>query len=231
MKRKILISGVVLFCFFGNLPAQSIYPGQFEDKVIVKNTISGKALNFDLKDVRLLDSPFKSNMERDGKWLLSITADQWSHAFRYNAGLRCFRRDELGGWEKLEVRGHSTAHALSALALMYASTGDNAYKVKGDSIIAALAEVQQVLNQDGYLSAFPIHYMERNIDHQQVWAPWYVIHKILAGLVDMYLYTDNKQALEVATQLGMWSYRTIASVSDEQLDKILIGENGAMPEV
>ena len=47
---------------------------------------------------------------------------------------------KLGGWESLdcELRGHTTGHVMSALALMYAATNDQAMKAKGDSIVHAL---------------------------------------------------------------------------------------------
>jgi DUF1680 family protein len=59
----------------------------------------------------------------------------------------------LGGWEayKVELRGHTTGHMLSALSLMYASTGNGIYRIKSDSLAAGLAGVQRVLNRDGQL--------------------------------------------------------------------------------
>ena len=71
---------------------------------------------------------------------------------------------KLGGWESLdcELRGHTTGHMLSALALMYAATGSDVFKMKGDSLVAGLAEVQAV-GTGGYLSAYPEELINRNI--------------------------------------------------------------------
>ena len=40
---------------------------------------------------------------------------------------------------------------------------------------------------------------------QPVWAPFYTIHKIMAGLFDMYQLTDNKDALKVVEGMAGWA--------------------------
>ena len=148
---------------------------------------------FPLKDVRLLDSPFKENQERSGAWLRSIDVNRLLHSFRTTAGVWAGNEGgymtvkKLGGWESLdcELRGHTTGHVLSACALQYASTGDPAFKAKGDSLVLGLREVQ-LAHGNGYLSAFPEELIDRNIRGERVWAPWYTLHKILAGLIDQY---------------------------------------------
>ncbi|MEJ7661516.1 MAG: beta-L-arabinofuranosidase domain-containing protein [Hymenobacter sp.] len=115
--------------------------------------------------MRLLPGPFKANLDREGQWLLSLPVDRLLYSFRVNAGLLPGQPDgvtktpkPLGGWEALtiDLRGHSTGHVLSGLAFQYASTGNPVFRVKSDSLVAGLAEVQQALKQGGYLSAFPI---------------------------------------------------------------------------
>jgi DUF1680 family protein len=113
---------------------------------------------------------------------------------------------------------------------MYASTGDQQYKIKGDSLVTGLAAVQNALNQDGYLSAFPQELINRNIKGQRVWAPWYTLHKILSGLIDQYLYTDNKQALDVAAKMGSWAYKKLQPVTSEQRTIMLRNEFGGINE-
>lgn len=170
-------------------------------------------------------------MERDGRWLLSIDNNRLLHSWRVNAGMPTNGRP-LGGWEGLDVelRGHILGHVLSGLALMYASTGDIAYKNKADSLVNALAEIQQVLNQEGYLSAFPQNLVNRAIDGNQVWAPWYTLHKIMAGLIDMYQYTGNKQALDVVVKMSDWAYHKLEKLSLEQLAIMHKAEFGGMIE-
>jgi DUF1680 family protein len=208
------------------------YPGQFTDKINVTEKIPVKAYSFDLKDVKLLDSPFAQNMEREGKWLLSMDMQRLLHNYRVNAGLRSNAR-AYGGWEALDVelRGHTLGHVLSGLAMMYASTGDEAYRNRGDSLVTALAECQRALDRGGYISAYPEYFIDRVIAGQPVWAPWYTLHKIYAGLLDMYLYADNQQALDVLNKAAGWAFNKIGALSDEQLALMLRTEFGGMNEV
>jgi DUF1680 family protein len=144
-----------------------------------------------------------------------------------------FVTQKLGGWESLDcdLRGHTTGHVLSALAMFYGSTGGEKYKIKADSLVKGLAEVQTALKQDGYLSAFPQNLINRNIAGQSIWAPWYTLHKIFSGLIDQYLYCDNKLALEVAVKMTDWAYNKLKPLTEEQRTKMLRNEFGGMNDV
>ena len=76
-------------------------------KLKVQSAVPLKARAFSLRDVRLLDGPFKHAMELDEKYLLSLDVDRLLHNFRVNAGLPS-KAPPLGGWEepKGELRGH-----------------------------------------------------------------------------------------------------------------------------
>ena len=56
---------------------------------------------------------------------------------------------------------------------MYASPGSEIFKLKGDSLVTGLAEVQAALG-NGYLGAYPEALINRNIRGTSVWAPWYL---------------------------------------------------------
>jgi len=190
-----------------------------------------KAQPFSLQDVRLLDSPFKTAMERDGACLLSLDPDRLLHNFRVNAGLPS-SAEPLGNWEKpgCELRGHLTGHTLSACALMYASTGDKRFKERSDLLVRELAKCQAALGASGYLSAFPETLFERLERGEKVWAPYYTLHKIFAGLLDAQALCGNAQALEVASKLGDWAVARTGRLSDEQLQKALETEHGGINE-
>lgn len=238
--RKIYIIILSLFCQL-SINAQSVYPGQHLDKI--KQPLNGevKAFSFDLKDVRLLDSPFRQNMERESKWILSLGVDRLLHSFRNTAGVYAGREGgymtikKLGGWESLdcELRGHSIGHIMSGLAYLYASTGDERYKIKADSLVAGLAEVQDILienGQKGYISAYPENLINRNIAGKSVWAPWYTLHKVYAGLIDQYLYCDNKEALDIMKEAASWAYQKLMPLSEEQRALMLRNEFGGVNE-
>ena len=238
MHVKIIFLFVTLVTLCFHSQAQSIYSGQNESQFTKTMYVSLKALSFNVSDVRLLDSRFKDNMERESQWILSISADRLLHSFRTTAGLYSgnkggyFTVTKLGGWESLdcELRGHSTGHILSGLALLYATTGNEIYKIKADSIIQSLVAVQQALDQGGFISAYPQMLIDRNIAGQRVWAPWYTLHKIYAGLIDQYLYCHNSQALEIIKNAADWAYNKLSPLSDETRQTMLRNEFGGVNE-
>ena len=185
MRNKSLILMTICAALSTGLSAQSVYPGQHAGKMKKVTTAPMQVESFDLKDVRLLPSRFRDNMMRDSAWMTSIATNRLLHGFRNNAGVFAGREGgymtvkKLGGWESLdcELRGHTTGHLLSAYALMYASTGSEIFKLKGDSLVTGLAEVQAALG-NGYLSAYPEELINRNIRGTSVWAPWYTLHKL-----------------------------------------------------
>ncbi len=89
--------------------------------------------------------------------------------------------------------------------------------------------MQDVLGS-GYVSAFPEELINRNLRGEGVWAPWYTLHKIMSGLIDQYLYADNKQALEVAMKMGDWAYNKLHGQSEETRRKMLRNEFGGINE-
>lgn len=200
-------------------------------KLKVQSVIPLKAKAFRLQDVRLLEGPFKRAMDLDRQYLLSFDVDQLLHNFRVNAGLGSSAKP-LGGWEepKCELRGHFVGHYMTACALMHASTGDEWLKDKGDQVVAGLAECQQKIGS-GYLSAFPESFFDRVEARTRVWAPYYTLHKIYAGLLDMYVYCDNQQALEVCKKFADWVITRNGRLTDEQMEKMLGTEHGGMNEV
>jgi DUF1680 family protein len=196
----------------------------------VADKIPLKAIGFDLKDVRLLDGPFKHAMDLDHRYLLSLDPDRLLHNFRVNSGLPSSAQP-LGGWEApdCELRGHFVGHYLSACAEMVEATGDAKLKHNADYVVAELARCQAKLG-NGYLSAYPETFIDRVEAQQRVWAPWYTLHKIYAGLMDMYVHCGNAQALEVARKFGDWAKHRTDRLSDEQMQRMLGNEHGGMNE-
>jgi len=213
----------------GTVRADALADG--ETQIKVQPVIALQARAFRLQDVRLLDGPFKRAMELDRQYLLSLDVDRLLHNFRVNAGLPS-SAEPLGGWEepKCEVRGHFVGHYLTACALMYASTGDERLKDKGNAVVAGLAECQAKIGT-GYLSAYPEEFFDRVEALKRVWAPYYTLHKIYAGLLDMYVYCDNPQALDVCRKFADWVIARNSRLSDEQMQKMLGTEHGGMNEV
>jgi DUF1680 family protein len=212
------------------LPARADSLADDNNKLKVQPVAHLKVQAFGLREVGLLPGPFKHAMELDKKYLLSLDVDRLLRNFRVNAGLPS-NATPLGGWEApdCELRGHFVGHFLSACALMYASTGEQRLKEKADVVVAGLAECQAKLGS-GYLSAYPESFIDRVEKRTPVWAPYYTLHKIIAGLEDVYVYCDNPQALEVAQKFGDWVIARNSNLSDEQMQAMLGTEHGGMNE-
>lgn len=231
MKRQMSVLIAILLCASWISAASAAATQDARFKIKVQPSVPLQAVPFHLADVRLLDGPFKHAMELNHKYLLSLDVDRLLHTFRLNANLPS-SAEPLGGWEepKGELRGHFTGHYLTACALMYASTGDDRLKQKGNAVVAGLAECQAKLG-NGYLSAYPEEFFDRVEKQQRVWAPYYTLHKIYAGLLDMYVYCENPQALEVCRKFADWVIARNGRLSEEQMQAMLGNEHGGMNEV
>ena len=201
----------------------------------VKDSVQAQARPFDLDSVRLIGTSQLKLMELNRDFLQSLETDRLLHTFRLTAGLPS-SAEPLGGWEKpdVELRGHFTGHFLSGCALMSVSAGDTMLRDKGSLVVAELAKCQKAngtANGNGYLSAFPASFFDRLKAGQKVWAPWYTLHKIMAGLLDMYVLARNEQALDVVRGMAGWTKRWTDSLNDEDMARVLRVEFGGMNEV
>ncbi len=205
-------------------------PAAGASKSTTRELISAQALPFPMKDVRLLPGAFQSAADANRKYLKSLPTDRLLHTFRLNAGISSLA-EPLGDWEKpdCELRGHfAGGHYLSACALAFASSGDEELKHSGDVMVAELAKCQQ---KNGYLSAFPQELFDRLRDGVNVWAPYYTLHKIMAGHLDMYLLTGNQQALDTVEKMAGWVRSWSDPLSEQQMQRVLLVEYGGMGEV
>jgi len=94
----------------------------------------------------------------------------------------------------------------------------------------------------GFISAYPpdqFIMLEKGAKYggqkTQIWAPYYTLHKILAGLLDVYEVSGNKKALDIATGMGDWVYARLSKVPTDTLIRMwntyIAGEYGGMNEV
>jgi DUF1680 family protein len=198
-----------------------------------KHTLPALSVSpFPLQDVKILDPDLLRMREQTLAYMLALDSDRLLHNFRVNAHLPSSaeplnnRESPANGW-----RGHYVGHFLSASGQMYASTSDTRIKAKADGLVAELAKCQAQLGDKGYLSAFP----ESSFDDLEAGRPaavvWYALHKILAGLLDMYLLCQNAQALQVLEAMAAWTDWRTGRIPDEQMQRTLQTEFGGMNEV
>ena len=190
---------------------------------------------FPLSSVRLSAGIFREEAEINARYLDSLPVDRLLHSFRLTAGLSS-TAVPYKGWEDptCELRGHfAGGHFLSAVALASATSGNDVLKSRGDQLVAGLAQCQKKMGT-GYLSAFPSALFDHLVDGKNVWAPFYTYHKIMAGLLDMYILTGNTDALEICEGMAKWAgsdFWGIGVISAEQRQRMLRTEFGGMNEV
>ena len=162
------------------------------------------------------------------------------------------------------LRGHSTGHFLSALAHAFASTGEQGFREKAEYMIGELCGLQDTALGDpaafrtacspsnavqslwsrtpgtwgrGFLSAYsPDQFalLEEYTPYATIWAPYYTLHKILAGLIDCHLLAGSANALSCACGIADWVHARLSATTREQREKMwkmyIAGEYGGMNE-
>lgn len=193
--------------------------------------ITLRARPFPLDRVRLRPGYVADQLEINRRHLLAQDPDRLLHMFRVTAGLPS-SAEPLGGWEAPdnELRGHYTGHYLSACALLFAATGDAAIRSRAETVVAGLAECQRALGS-GYLSAFPEELFDRLRAGQPAWAPFYTIHKLMAGLLDQHQLAGSAPAREVLERQARWVGRWCQPLGDAHMARVLEREYGGMNEV
>ncbi|MDQ8735666.1 beta-L-arabinofuranosidase domain-containing protein [Paenibacillus sp. LHD-38] len=191
--------------------------------------------SFDMEDVEVTDPFYVNAFNKNLDYLLKLDPDRLLSGFRTVAGLP--KKAELyGGWEGgwSYLRGHIMGHYLTALSQAYKQTKGNPalnlqVKNRIDYLLSEL-KACQVASPNGYIFATPeTHFdvIEGKVEGPS-WVPWYTMHKIVAGLVDVYNYTDNGVALEIASKLGDWTYNRTQTWDEATHTRVLNIEYGGM---
>ena len=239
MKKRYFTGITFLLLIFTTLQvvSQSYIPEWRDTRIIVKPVVNIKAFAFDLSSVKLLPSPFTKAMYADVKYLLEIEPDRLVSGFRSHSGL-IPKGKEYGGWESSGLAGHTLGHYLSAISMHYASSGDKEFLRRANYIVDQLDECQKA-RKTGYVGAIPNedsmwaevakgNIQSRGFDLNGAWSPWYTVHKIMAGLLDAYLYCNNPRALDVEKGIADWTGNIISHLNDSLMQKMLITEYGGM---
>jgi DUF1680 family protein len=240
--RKLILALVSMILFFPSQGfAQAQNPAVASEKKILK------ARPLPLSAVRLTGGPLKRSLDLDAKYLLELEPDRMLSYLRQRAGLKG-KAEPYGGWDGAgrQLTGHIAGHYLSGVSLMWAATGDVRFKERADYIVKEMKEIQDAQG-DGYIGGImdgqnvdgKIRFQDlakgvirgSNFDLNGLWSPWYVQHKIYAGLRDAYRYTGNKTALDVEIRFAAWAEGILSKLDEDQIQKMLATEFGGMNEV
>ena len=189
------------------------------------------------REVTLYDGELLRREGANRDYLMRLSSDNLLLNYRLEAGRPTENYGALpqnihGGWEfpTCQLRGHFLGHWLSAAAVHCHETGDIELKAKADAIVAELAKCQAD-NGGEWAASIPEKYFDWIGRGKNVWAPHYTVHKTFAGLIDMYRYAGNGQALEIADRFADWFVRYSGKFSREEFDNVLDFETGGMLEV
>ena len=194
---------------------------------------------FPISSVRLGDSQFQKNQQADIYYLLGLDADRLLAPYLKGAGLNP-KADNYSNWENTGLDGHIGGHYVSALSYMAAATGNQEINARLDYVLSELKRCQDA-REDGYLGGVPnpneiwgqiakgdIRANSFGLNNR--WVPLYNIHKIYAGLRDAYLIAGRQQAKAMLIKLTDWMIQEVSKLSDDQIQKMLISEQGGLNE-
>ena len=195
--------------------------------------IEPKVSKFDLRDVKLLDGPFEHAQQANRRYMMEeVDLDLVLYPFYREAGLP-IKKQGIDGFIYSST-GHYAGHYMTACALLYRNTGDEEIRKQGYDVVSELARCQAKF-PNGYLAGFPERTMldlAGLVDDPAVryGVPWYCLHKIYQGLLDMYTLAGNQQALDVALKAADWAYDFLKTLDDAQMQKMLDTESGGINE-
>ena len=191
---------------------------------------------FELDEVQILDTYYLAAQKSDIAFLKKMDTARLLAGFRTTAGIDTKGVRPYGGWEDSLLGGHCVGHYLTAIAQAVKATGDEELKEKSQVLIEGLEECQRKLGT-GFLFGAKVEDKE-DVEKQfdilegkkkgETWVPWYNMHKVLAGLIDTYKYTENETALLIAEKLGDWIYERVSKWDLKTNQKVLETEYGGM---
>jgi len=169
-------------------------------------------------------SRFDAQRARNIDYLLSMNATDLMCEYTSAANLTgsfdkptCVKKDENGYW------GHYLGHYASATAQLCNATGDAGACARNAEVVARLAQTQDAWTATGlpeyagYLFPYSFNAWanlfgppSRNCD--PVCVPFYILHKMLAGMLDSHTLAGSAQALDVALKLAAWVKANVETV-------------------
>ncbi|MEY9989397.1 hypothetical protein ABIE67_001429 [Streptomyces sp. V4I8] len=116
-------------------------------------------------------------------------------------------------------RGNLASYAFDETA------GGTFADASGRGLTATLRRTWGGPSHPGFLAAYPetqfIDLESRTAsDYTKVWAPYYTAHKILRGVLDAYLTTEDARALDLASGMCDWMYARLSKLPEATLQRM-----------
>lgn len=249
MKKHYLFLYFLLFPF-------AINASEIDNKTVVTPVVRNQWVSFELSAVRLTGNSYmKQRFDQHKNYLLQIDPERMINNV-LRAGDIPTTKENYGGWQ--HDHGNGWGNYLSGASMMYASLPDNdpvkmQFKNRVDTMIHWIDICQQKEDLGGYIlfhrnvqkdayqrlntaqekDVIPLINNGEDFFFNQAMATmsFYQIHRILAGIRDAYLYTDNQQAKDVFVRFCEWVVSFTSRFSESAMQINLETEHGGMLEI
>ncbi|MBR0511900.1 MAG: glycoside hydrolase family 127 protein, partial [Ruminococcus sp.] len=224
-----------MMCSFTNFPITSISAAE-----------NAKIQDFSISDVTMTDAYCTNAFSKEVKYLLSLDANRLLVGFRENAKMNTQGAQRYAGWENSLIAGSTVGHYLSAVAMAYQNPNltdaqRKSFSDKLDALLNGMKECQnnskgrpgflwagQVKNPNNVEQQFDLIQQGKTNIINEAWVPWYTLHKMIQGLVDVYNFTGKETAKEIASKLGDWTLARCRTWNQQTHNTVLSIEYGGM---
>ena len=196
----------------------------------------------ELNDIKITDVRWKDCEDKNALFLSSMDPERVLAGFKRTCRIKTDAKP-YGGWENSLIAGHGTGHYFSALGMRIATLRgrENTSELeesiaKANAVVTGLKECQEKLG-NGFLSAATVQdednpyiqfdVLEGKADGEQ-WVPWYALHKVLQGIMDLWTYGGIEGACGTALALADWVCDRVLSWDKKTRKKVLSVEYGGM---
>ncbi len=207
-----------------------------------------------LDKVRFTEGSYMEQlMKANFDFMMKLDPERLLYNYRLIAGLPTGNATSYGAWISTESDGAGQFEAHYVIALIKYCRSMPQLSHNGKSVLELTKYMVSELKkcQDAFAVLHPEHAgflggistddfdaMANNNgirpDGKRVWVPWYIQHKQIEMLLDVYNYSpDADMKADAYTMLGKfadWCYNTMSKYNDEQRQKMLGWEYGGMAE-
>lgn len=202
--------------------------------------------DFDISDITLTDAYSVNAFDKEMEYLLSFDMNRLLAGFRENAGLNTFGAKKYGGWENTNIAGHAIGHYLTAVAQAYQSP--NISETQRDKLMSNMKTLIDGMREcqinskgkpgfiwaGGHPNSSNVEVQFDNVEQgkanifDDAWVPWYTMHKLIAGINDVYKATGYDNAKTLGSNLGDWVYNRCKTWDSNKQRTVLSIEYGGM---
>ena len=202
--------------------------------------------DFSIADVTMTDAYCTNAFSKEVEYLLSLDTNRLLVGFRENAKMNTQGAQRYAGWENSLIAGSTVGHYLSAVAMAYQNPNltdaqRKSFSDKLDALLNGMKECQnnskgrpgflwagQVKNPNNVEQQFDLIQQGKTNIINEAWVPWYTMHKMIQGLVDVYNFTGKETAKEIASKLGDWTLARCRTWNQQTHNTVLSIEYGGM---